>query len=105
MGNHLAEKTEAALAMGKTFSQARRQRGLTARQVAQALNISVRHLEAIEDGDFSAFAAEIYARGACLKYAAYLGLEGDSTERMVWRALSVGRKPVPLRVHTAFSWF
>ena len=83
MGNHLAEKTEAALAMGKTFSQARRQRGLTARQVAQALNISVRHLEAIEDGDFSAFAAEIYARGACLNYAAYLGLQGLSTVRKV----------------------
>ena len=87
MGNHLAEKTEAALALGKMLSGARHKAGIPTRQVAGALNIPVRHLEAVEEGDFSAFAAEIYARGACLKYAAYLGLEGDSTERMVWRAL------------------
>lgn len=90
--------------LGERLRHAREKRRLSVEQVAVDLHIPIHHLEAIEKGDFSAFSAEIYARGACIKYAEFLGLGGDEAERAIWRALSVGRQRVPLKIHTAFSW-
>lgn len=78
---------------------------LSVRDVAQALNVPEAQLAALERGDFSVFAAEVYARGACLKYARYLGIEREVGERAIWRALTEVRQLVPLHLHTTLTFF
>ncbi len=90
--------------LGERLQRERESRRMSLERVGIELHIPIHHLEAIEEGNFSAFSAEIYARGACLKYAEFLGMGGDEAERAIWRALSVGRQRVPLKIHTAFSW-
>lgn len=100
-----SQKTKPASELGEKLRQARLSRHLSVIQVANALHMPSRHIEALEEGDLGVFAAEIYARGACLKYAAFVGIESDALERVIWRALSASRERVPLKIHTAFSWF
>lgn len=90
--------------LGERLAGVRRERHLSLAQASAALNIPQRHLSAIEGGDLTAFSAEIYARGACAKYAEFLGVTGDEAERAMWRALSAGRQRVPLKIHTTFSY-
>ena len=100
-----SRKTRPDTNLGQILSSAREARRLSQRDVAIALNMTERQLQALEEGDFSIFSAEIYARGACMRYATYLGIESEASERAIWRALSGAREAVPLKVHTAFSWF
>lgn len=101
----ISRKTRPDATLGEMLRTARSQQKITLEQASKTLNISVRQLEALEEGDFSVFSAEIYARGACLKYAQYIGIPKEDVERAIWRALSAARQIVPLRIHTAFSWF
>jgi hypothetical protein len=55
-------------------------------------------------GDFSAFSAEVYAKGAYAKYAAFLGLNTKQAQRAMLRALSTARETIPLRIHTPQRW-
>lgn len=105
MSSTRSHGTRETVELGNRFRQARLSRRLSIAQVSQALHMAKHHIEALEAGDFSVFAAEIYVRGACLSYAAFLGISQEVSEREVWRVLSAGRKPVPLKIHTAFSWF
>lgn len=100
-----SRQTKPAQELGQRLREERERRRLSVAQVAHVLNVPKRQLAAIEEGDFSVFSAEIYARGVCLKYVTYLGVGGDKAERAVWRALSAGRQLVPLKIHTAFSRF
>lgn len=82
---------------------ARRARKLTVGQVAEATRLPVKHIEALESGDFSVFAAEVYGRGAYLRYALFLGLKEAQAERLVTEALVAARQRVPLKVFTPFG--
>ena len=54
---------------------AREAQKLTLPQVADLTKIRADHLEALENGDFSAFSAPIYIRGSVKNYAARLKLD------------------------------
>lgn len=92
-------------AVGTCLRRARQERRLTIEAVAAQLRIPTRQLQALEEGDFSVFAAEVYARGAYMQYISYLGLDEQSSQRMISRVLSGARERVPLRLHTPLGWF
>lgn len=91
--------------VGHLLREARRDRRLTLAQVAADLTMPLKQLQALEEGDFSVFAAEVYGRGAYVRYAKYLGISGKVAERAVFGALSEAREAVPLRVHRPLTWF
>lgn len=101
----VSKKTRPDQALSAMLGQARAQRRVSLADASHALNIPIKQLEALEAGDFSIFSAEIYARGACLKYADYLGLQSEQSRRAIWRGISASRERVPLKIHTAFTWF
>lgn len=97
-------KTRPDVTVGKLLAEARRRYNLTIAAVAEELCIPERQLRGLEDGDLTVFPAEVYARGAFTKYAAYLGVQAESTQRAFQRVLSGSREYVPLRVHRPKSW-
>jgi len=60
--------------LGKTFSQARVQRGLTLEDCERDTRISKRYLDALEREDWKVFPAPVYSRAFLRTYAQYLGL-------------------------------
>jgi cytoskeleton protein RodZ len=94
-GNHV---------LGDSLRQAREARNLSLATVAKSLNIPQAKLQALEEGDFSVFAAEVYARGAYLQYAAYVGLDEQTCQREILRALASVRQVQPLKVYTPYTW-
>lgn len=91
--------------VGRPLASARRRQRLTLSQASSQLNIPVRQLQALEQGDFSLFAAEVYARGAYRQYARFLGVYTERAERAALRTLSAVRERIPLRLHTPLTWF
>lgn len=91
--------------IGRELYRARVRRGLTLKEIADELNVPITQLMALEEEDFSVFSAEVYARGAYMKYAGYLGVMHDHSDRAILRALSAARQKVPLRLHTPQVWF
>lgn len=89
---------------GEALRAARRRQRLSLDEVGVILRIPPQQLKSLEEGDLSVFAAEVYARGAYVKYARYLGVGGDRTHRAFLRALSEARELVPLTVPRAASW-
>lgn len=89
---------------GELLSHARRAKKLALPTVAADTKLSLQHLASLEGGDFSVFAAEVYGRGAYLRYARYLGIDQTQAERVVAEALSSARERVPLTVFRPFGW-
>jgi hypothetical protein len=79
-------------------------RKLSLAVVASELTIPIHYLEALEEGDLTIFPAEVYARGAYMKYAHYLGVETKQMDQAFLRALCNARELVPLKLHTPRSW-
>lgn len=92
-------------ALGEALVKARRNRNMKVSDAAAALGMPERHLRSLEEGDFSVFAAEVYGRGAYLRYAVFLGMDSKKAERSVSKALLEARERVPLRIHTPLTWF
>jgi cytoskeletal protein RodZ len=102
---HRPRPTRADAQVGKLLTAARERRGWRLEAVAEALNIPAKQLNGLERGDFSVFPAEVYARGAFIKYAACLGVQTErQTEHAFMRVLSGAREFVPLQVHTPKPW-
>lgn len=98
------KKVRPAVSLGQSFQAARQATGLSLEAAARQLKIPAAQLTAIEVGDFSIFAAEIYARGACLAYARFLQLDLAQIEPALLRELSGARQHIPLRLPLPFSW-
>lgn len=96
--------TRPDVTVGRVLAKARHQRGLSLKVVADTLKIPVKHLRGLEEGKLAVFSAEIYARGAFCKYADFLGVRADATQRAFLRVLTGAREYVPLRVHRPQSW-
>ncbi len=90
---------------GRALKKARQQRRLTLDAIATTLRIPPKHLRSLEEGDLTVFAAEVYARGAYIKYARYLGVDKKGTYRAFLRLLCEVRELVPLEVPRRASWF
>jgi len=63
------------MALGETLRKARKDRELTASEVAAATRMKVQMVEALEKEDFSKIAAPIYAKGFIKLYAEHVGLD------------------------------
>lgn len=97
-------KTRSDATVGNLLQAAREQRGQTLPDISAILHIPVKQLRCLEEGDLSGFAAEVYARGAFERYADYLGVRAEHTQRAFLRVLSGAREYVPLRVHRPRPW-
>ncbi len=65
------------MSLGERFRASREARGLTLSEVSEHLRIRSVYLAAIEDENWSAIGAAVYARGFLRTYARYLGLEPE----------------------------
>ena len=63
--------------IGATLEQARREKGLSLRDVEQATKIRTRYLEGLEREDYSMLPDAVYVQGFLKTYANFLGLDGD----------------------------
>jgi cytoskeletal protein RodZ len=76
--------------LGKALTEARIARGLTLRDVERDTRISLKYLQALEDGQIEELPAPVYARAFTRTYAQYLGLNaGVLVQRLP------GAKPEP----------
>lgn len=84
--------------IGQRLSSARIRHGISLQEVSETIRIPAKQLRALEDENYSAFSAELYARGAYTTYARYLGVYNPKDLRLVLRSLSAVRERVPLRM-------
>jgi cytoskeletal protein RodZ len=61
--------------LGNLFAEARREKGLSLDEIAEAIHIKAEYLEAIEDEKFDFNLPDIYRRGFYKSYADFLGLK------------------------------
>ena len=59
---------------GTELSRERERQGLTLQQVAEQLNLDVNVIHWIENDDFAALGAPVFAKGHLRRYASVLGL-------------------------------
>ena len=81
------------------FRQAREARHLTVHQVAEATKIRTDHIEALEEGNYNVFSAQIYIRGFVRNYARLLRLDETQLLAALDKELSQNKKfntPPPL---------
>jgi cytoskeleton protein RodZ len=64
---------------GETLRRERELRGIDLREVAEATKISVRFLQALENGRLDILPGGIFPRAFVRQYAAYLGLDAERT--------------------------
>lgn len=63
--------------IGAVLERARKERGLSLREVEQATKIRKRYLSGLEQEDFGALPDSVYVQGFLKTYANYLGLDGE----------------------------
>ncbi|MDQ2991396.1 MAG: DUF4115 domain-containing protein [Candidatus Eremiobacteraeota bacterium] len=80
-------------ALGDRFRAARESRGLSLSEVSEQLRIRAVYLAAIEEENWAAIGAPVYARGFLRTYARFLGL--DPEEAVGAFNASSGSPPVP----------
>lgn len=69
------------LFIGITLSEARKQKKVSLKKIAQETKISVRYLQSLEVEAYDIFPAEVYLKGFLRTYAQYLGLDGEEIVR------------------------
>jgi len=89
---------------GQRLREVRLRRKLSIDQVASQLRIPPKYLLALEEGELSAFSAEVYAKGAYLKYATFLQVDTRATWHAFLRTLAGRRENKPLRMLTPATW-
>ncbi len=89
---------------GAELRAARRKKGLTLDAVASELRIPPVQLAALEGGEAGVFAAEVYARGAYVKYARYLGVHRRESYHAFLRSMSGTSSKTALKLPRKVSW-
>lgn len=79
---------------GESLRRERELRGIDLREVAEATKISVRFLQALENGRIDILPGGIFPRAFVRQYAAYLGLDAERTVAEFMYA-HAGGEPVP----------
>ena len=62
--------------IGELLREAREACGMTLQQASEITKVRTKYLEAIENGEFSVIAGEVYLKGFIRTYADCLGLDG-----------------------------
>jgi transcriptional regulator with XRE-family HTH domain len=72
----VAKKVELP-SFGEKLKRARQEAGLSIQKVAQLLNVPIRYLERMEDGNLENLPADVYNRGLLKKYAKILNVDNE----------------------------
>jgi cytoskeleton protein RodZ len=70
---------DASLDVGSALAAARRNLGLTLEEISETTRVRVRHLEALESGQFDQLPSRPFTIGYVRAYAKALGLDADTT--------------------------
>ncbi|MBT8137487.1 MAG: helix-turn-helix domain-containing protein [Gammaproteobacteria bacterium] len=81
---------------GALLRRARTARGLTLRDVAQDLHLDEWMLQALEEDDYSALGAPVFAKGHMRKYGSLLGLDTDDLMIAYYRKRGRDDSPPPI---------
>ncbi|GHV83781.1 transcriptional regulator [Spirochaetia bacterium] len=81
--------------IGDKLRSGRESKAWTIEDVARETNIAKKYLTALEEEDFSAFAAEAYMLGFLKNYSEYLGLDTNELLRL-YRILKIQEQPIPV---------
>ncbi len=76
MVSFCSKKLEAAPTISELLKSAREEQNIHLKIAAEALQLSPKYLQALEDGHFQYFPGEIYIKNFIKKYASYLNLNG-----------------------------
>ncbi len=80
-----------------TFLKERREnRKIAIKQAAEDINMTSRHIQALEDDNYSIFPGETYALGFLRSYATYLDVDPDQVIQL-YRGAQLVEKEVPLQ--------
>lgn len=74
---HNPEETAPEVAFGPWLRRQREARGVSLREISDSTRISLRYLEALEEGRFDVLPAPVFARGFLREYARVVGLDPD----------------------------
>lgn len=77
--------------LGAMLREAREARGLSAREAADAMNLSVRFVDALENEQFDKLPARAFVRGYLRSYARMLGLSEDEVISCYYRVAGEDR--------------
>lgn len=77
--------------LGAMLREAREARGLSAREAADAMNLSVRFVDALENEQFDKLPARAFVRGHLRSYARMLGLSEDEVISCYYRVAGEDR--------------
>jgi len=92
-------ENDVPLRVGDRLRAAREQLGIGRAELSHRTKINERHLEALEDSDFAALPARIYAVGFARSYAGAVGLDAARIAAEVRRELSERENPPPRPVN------
>ncbi|HHU93199.1 MAG TPA: helix-turn-helix domain-containing protein [Halanaerobiaceae bacterium] len=65
------------MSIGEILKKAREEKGLTYKEIQNAIKIRAKYLEALENNDFDVIPGEAYVKAFLKGYGNHLGLEGD----------------------------
>ena len=74
---HNPEETAPEVAFGPWLRRQREARGVSLREISDSTRISLRYLEALEEGRFDVLPAPVFAGGFLREYARVVGLDPD----------------------------
>ena len=89
---------------GHRLKEVRLRRRLSIDQIAMSLRIPPKYLLALEEGNLSVFSAEVYAKGAYMKYASYLDMDTRASWHAFLRALAGAREVTLLKLPVPSTW-
>lgn len=74
-------------AIGQLLRGAREEKGITLQEISKETKIQERHLQALEEGDFSSFPGQVYLKGALRNYANAVGIDDSEIITMFEQSL------------------
>jgi cytoskeletal protein RodZ len=80
--------------LGAILQEIRQGKHLSIKEVANRMNIRSSQLEAIENENFQAFSAHVYARGVCERYAHFFELDREEVLRLLEEAWRLKQAPL-----------
>src|SRR5512139_3110952 len=80
---------------GEKLRREREMRGVSLREIADGTKISLRFLQALEDGRFEVLPGGLFPRAFVRQYASYLGLDAERT--VADFLVEAGEKPTERR--------
>lgn len=89
---------QASATAGQRLKAARDARGLNLQQLSQQTKVTLRHLEAIENGEYDVLPGKPYAIGFSKSYARAVGLDGEEIAEAVRAELRSAEPVQPARV-------